>query len=198
MKKELHHSPEKKYSNEIKHLVNQYIKVYPQEKARLSQLATFLDENLNLTDRKNFKGHLTASAIVVNPEGRVLLLHHKNLNRWLQPGGHIDGLETPLAAVEREIREETSISEVQLHPQFSLNQMPFDIDTHSIPSNPSKDEEQHFHHDFRYLLITDNDKIIIDESEVIECSWFDIEKAKSEMPGFPWHKIVHCLTNITK
>ncbi|MEN8041330.1 MAG: hypothetical protein ABFR95_07475, partial [Actinomycetota bacterium] len=36
-------------------------------------------------------GHFTASGFVTSPDGEALLLiHHGKLDRWLQPGGHID------------------------------------------------------------------------------------------------------------
>ena len=40
---------------------------------------------------------------------KILLVYHKKLGRWLQPGGHIEKLETPVEAAIREIKEETGI-----------------------------------------------------------------------------------------
>ena len=52
--------------------------------------------------------HVTGSAIVVGPRG-VLLLKHKRLGLWLQPGGHIDPGESPWEAALREAEEETGL-----------------------------------------------------------------------------------------
>ena len=53
----------------------------------------------NLWDRKNFTGHLTATAIVLDAgQNRFLAIHHKFLNLWLGPGGHCDPFELPLIA----------------------------------------------------------------------------------------------------
>ena len=52
--------------------------------------------------------HVTGSALVVGPRG-VVLLKHKRLGFWLQPGGHIDPGESPWAAALREAREETGL-----------------------------------------------------------------------------------------
>lgn len=42
-------------------------------------------------------------------ENKVLLVYNKKLEKWLQPGGHIEGVETPIEAAIRETYEETGI-----------------------------------------------------------------------------------------
>ena len=53
-------------------------------------------------------------AIFVVHEGKVLLIHHRNLNKWLPLGGHIELDEHPEQAALREAREESGL-EVELH-----------------------------------------------------------------------------------
>ena len=53
--------------------------------------------------------HHTAGGIVLDDQGRVLLVRHRNHGRWLQPGGSIEPGEDPAAAALREIREETGV-----------------------------------------------------------------------------------------
>lgn len=54
--------------------------------------------------------HFCACAYIVNPNNRKLLLvKHKEYNKWLQPGGHIENNETPEEAAIREVYEETGI-----------------------------------------------------------------------------------------
>ncbi|CAB3766835.1 NUDIX hydrolase [Paraburkholderia humisilvae] len=60
-------------------------------------------------DRAPLERHFTASGLVMNPYRELLLLHHRKLDVWLYPGGHIESTETPDAAVLREIEEETGI-----------------------------------------------------------------------------------------
>jgi 8-oxo-dGTP pyrophosphatase MutT (NUDIX family) len=52
-------------------------------------------------------------AIVVVREGKVLLIHHRNLNQWLPLGGHVELDEDPEAAALREAKEESGL-EVEL------------------------------------------------------------------------------------
>lgn len=48
-------------------------------------------------------------AIFVVEAGKVLLIHHRNLNRWLPLGGHIELDEDPEVAALREAKEESGL-----------------------------------------------------------------------------------------
>jgi 8-oxo-dGTP pyrophosphatase MutT (NUDIX family) len=100
-------------------------------------------------DRSLREGHLTGSAIVVSADGtHTLLLHHRKLNRWLQPGGHGDaGERTGEEVALREAREETGIEGMELH---AGGPRPLDVDVHDIP--PHGDDPAHQHLDLRYLV----------------------------------------------
>lgn len=52
--------------------------------------------------------HFTV-AVFIAANGRVLLLYHRGLRKWLPPGGHIEPGETPDEAARREVREETGL-----------------------------------------------------------------------------------------
>ena len=52
----------------------------------------------------------------VNEE--TLLVYNKKLKKWLQPGGHIEGLETPIETCIREAKEETGIDIKVIGPHF--------------------------------------------------------------------------------
>lgn len=69
----------------------------------------------------------------------VLLHLHRRIGRWLQPGGHVDGVETPLDAARRETVEETGIATRPVDG-FLLH-----VDVHETPNG-------HIHLDMRYLL----------------------------------------------
>ncbi len=58
--------------------------------------------------------HVCASVIVIDPvEYKILLVHHKKLKKWVQPGGHIEEHEDPESAAIREVYEETGL-EIEL------------------------------------------------------------------------------------
>jgi 8-oxo-dGTP pyrophosphatase MutT (NUDIX family) len=100
-------------------------------------------------DRGIAEGHLTGSAIVVSADGgRVLMLHHRKLDRWLQPGGHASpGESTGEGVALREALEETGIVGLELHPTAPR---PLDVDVHDIPA--WEGEPAHQHLDLRYLV----------------------------------------------
>lgn len=103
--------------------------------------------------RDTMPGHVTASAFVVTPDFRWLLLHHhRKLDRWLQFGGHDEGEQHPAKAVLRELREESGLR------QFDFFGSPvfFDLDVHDIPARGDTPEHQHL--DVRYLFIAPKDQ----------------------------------------
>ncbi len=116
-----------------------------EEKAMQSEMLIFVDKFPDCLWRTQLSGHITASAWVLN-EARdsVLLIHHRKLDRWLQPGGHADGDEDTLAVAQREVLEETGLTTLPIFPQI------FDLDIHAIPARGS--EPMHFHYDVRHLL----------------------------------------------
>lgn len=137
----------------------------------------------NIWDRKNWAGHLTASAVVIDERKRsCLVLGHKDLELVLTPGGHCDPFELPHESAERELNEETGMREFILHDWHGKSDMsPIDIDTHHIPKNDNKGEEPHLHHDFRYLFVSDEESSTeLNEAESAWIgwrSWHFLEKA---------------------
>jgi 8-oxo-dGTP pyrophosphatase MutT (NUDIX family) len=97
-------------------------------------------------------GHLTASGVVLAPDrGRVLLVFHRRLQRWLQPGGHVEPSDEDLAeTARREVLEETGVA---LDPGTAPRVV--GVDVHQIPARA--DEPPHWHHDvvFRFMAQTD-------------------------------------------
>lgn len=137
------------------------------------------DEN-ELCNRANFQGHITASGCIIHiPSREVLLLHHKSLNKWLLPGGHVDPTDNTLAEVAlREIEEETCLTADQLIPVNIIHGIPccVEINSHLIPQNERKNESPHYHHDFRFLFGYTGDKLItFSTHESTDYQWLSID-----------------------
>jgi 8-oxo-dGTP pyrophosphatase MutT (NUDIX family) len=116
-----------------------------EQEATRRRLLAFVDEHPDALERTCRPGHLTGSALVIDPStGAVLVLFHRKLQRWLQPGGHADG-DGHLAHVAwREATEETGIAGLAVVvPAIHL-------DVHEV--RPPA-EDPHLHLDVRYLVL---------------------------------------------
>ena len=124
------------------------------ESADLARIRAFVARHPDPFDRRIAEGHLTGSAVVVSADGRqTLLLHHRKLDRWLQPGGHGDpGEATGEEVALREAAEESGIQGLALHPAAPRL---LDVDVHDIPARGS--EPAHEHLDLRYLVRAPHD-----------------------------------------
>jgi fructose-1,6-bisphosphatase/inositol monophosphatase family enzyme/8-oxo-dGTP pyrophosphatase MutT (NUDIX family) len=109
--------------------------------------------------------HLTGSAVIVSKRG-VLLHEHIKLKIWIQPGGHIDILETPYDAAKREAFEETGI-------------MPIDPASDPILLSVAKvvGADGHTHADMRFLFYSGGEDPVPPPSESQKVEWFNFETA---------------------
>jgi len=117
------------------------------------------------TDRNRFDpGHFTASGFVVSPDGTsLLMIHHRRLDRWLQPGGHIDPDDpSPIAAAAREVHEETGVETMPIEDGL------VDVDIHRIP--PRDPEPSHEHFDLRFAFRALTTDLVADD-EVYDAVW---------------------------
>lgn len=173
-------------------IVDRYLGVYPDEHVKLERLrhllATTPDAAARIA-RRNFVGHVTASGFVVHRTRKTIaLVYHKGLAMYVQPGGHLEPTDhTPLDGARREIREEIGLTLLTYRPMTADPLVPLDIDSHYIPPNPSKDEAEHWHHDFRYLFLCDEtESATVDETEVANLRWVALD----ELEQFPTFETV--------
>ena len=102
---------------------------------------------------------------MVGPRGVVLLLH-KRMGMWLQPGGHIDPGETPWDAALRESVEETGLAcRFADDPPRLVH-----VDVHPGPRG-------HTHLDLRYLVDGGDADPSPPAGESQEVAWFDWDAA---------------------
>jgi 8-oxo-dGTP pyrophosphatase MutT (NUDIX family) len=137
-----------------------------EEVSARERMIALLDGTPDCFLRTSFPGHFTGSALVVNADGsRVLLHHHRKLDRWLQFGGHCDGDEDVLRVARREALEESGIDGL-----IVASARPFDIDIHEIP--PHGTEPAHFHYDVRFMFIAPEAAAPAASHESRELCWF--------------------------
>ena len=123
----------------------------PHDEAALQRFRSFLSRP-DPFRRSDPDGHVTASAIVLQPPGdAILLVSHRKLGGWLQPGGHVDPDDASVfAAALREVREETGLDQLE----SPIGDAILDLDVHAIPA--FGDEPPHFHYDVRFLLTSED------------------------------------------
>jgi 8-oxo-dGTP pyrophosphatase MutT (NUDIX family) len=119
-------------------------------------------------------GHVTASALVIDPErGRVLLTLHKKLGMWLQMGGHCEpGDRTPAGAALREATEESGIPDLTLLPGG-----PVRLDRHAIPA------PCHWHLDVQYAALAPAGAVERISEESLDLRWFAYEEVAEVADG---------------
>jgi 8-oxo-dGTP pyrophosphatase MutT (NUDIX family) len=117
--------------------------------------------------RERLSGHFTASAWLVSADdARVLLTHHRKLDRWLQLGGHADGDRDLARAALREAEEESGLDGLTVQPGI------FDIDRHWIPEH--KGVPAHWHYDVRYVVRAGIGEAFVVGDESHDLAWRDI------------------------
>ena len=107
--------------------------------------------------------HLVTSVFVFNPENqKFLMIKHKKVGKWLQPGGHLEKGEEPHEAAIREVFEETGIN-VKIISKLAILEY--------------ISEKTHVHVDFAYLAYPhENQKETMNHEETDGLSWFSLKE----------------------
>jgi hypothetical protein len=131
-----------------------------------ARILAFVDAHPDALHRTCADGHLTGSALVVDAAGaRALLMHHRKLGRWLQTGGHADGIGDLAAVALQEATEESGIE------GLVLGGAPVDVDVHRVepPGEPA-----HLHLDVRWVAVAPDGARPEANAESIELRWFTL------------------------
>lgn len=135
----------------------------PQQASVRDDMVAFAEKHPDALLRTCADGHFTGSALVVEQgTGRVLLLFHTKLRKWLQPGGHTDGEGRMASTALREATEETGIDGLLVVIE------PIDLDIHEVrpPAEPA-----HLHHDIRFLVLAAAGSVPVGNHESESLRW---------------------------
>ncbi len=142
------------------------------EAAMLNRILAFVGQHEECFSRSLLVGHVTGSAWVVDHSiSHTLLVHHRRLDKWLQPGGHCDGDPDVLSVAVREAIEETGLAVMPVSGEI------FDVDAHDIPAR--KQEPAHVHYDIRFMLQADYEHAPVVSSESQDVRWVPLTDVPS-------------------
>lgn len=152
--------------------VDAYAIRHPGETETVALFLDFMRRHSDAAARELAQGHLTGAAWLISADGtRVLLTHHRKLQRWLQLGGHADGDVDLVAVALREAEEESGLCDLAIERGI------FDLDRHWIPDH--RDVPGHWHYDLRYVVRCCGDEQFAVSEESLALAWRDI----AEMVG---------------
>jgi len=163
-------------------MLERYAAEYPSELGAVIQVTNLVNSAPDCFQRSCCPGHITGSAWVLSHDRtQCLLVHHRKLNRWLQPGGHADGQNDIAAVALREAQEESGLQhlEIQYRDEIPYNDralVPLDIDVHQIPARLDAEknvlEDAHEHHDIRFLVLAAAGQQLVLSEESHDLRWF--------------------------
>lgn len=169
-------------SDAVQHLRDAELEGRQQLDAR-KQMLKFCKAHEDALHRTCLEGHLTGSAVVVDPSrNKTLLLHHTKLGIWVQPGGHADGDGDLGRVALREAEEETGLSNLRLVTPA------IDVDSHHIPERGS--EPAHVHHDVRFLVLAEPGAIEDTNHESTDARWVGLEDPEGLLASVELNRLV--------
>lgn len=142
------------------------------------------------------KKHFCASAYVINPvDKKILLVHHSTFKRWVQPGGHIEDDEMPEETAIREVYEETGIRIKLLGERFPRE----DDCIRPLGIQKNRGKQGDVHIDIIYAGMPLSIDEVDEDDEIDKHCWFSRDEL-DEIEVFPDIKITmdHILQNYFK
>jgi 8-oxo-dGTP pyrophosphatase MutT (NUDIX family) len=172
------------FREHIKTILDRHASAFDGLEERHALLRGQIANRDDIHSRQTFPGHVTTSAFILEPRGeRILLIHHRSLDRWLQPGGHYEAPEDLAGSALREAVEETGMEGLVIDSWHRTSGLPIDIDSHRIPARPERGEPEHWHHDIRYVVRAEEGSTIRpDLREVHGAAWRDLQELEAIAP----------------
>ena len=147
-----------------------------EEKDRKIILEAIREYRYDLFLRSSQFAHMTASAWVMTPDVRkVLMVYHNIYQSWSWLGGHADGETDLLKVAVKEVKEESGLTTV-----LPVSENIYSLEVLTVDGHEKKGVyvSSHLHLNITYLLIADStDSLRMKKDENSGVQWFDKEQA---------------------
>ncbi len=142
-----------------------YLRRWPHESDLVGEFLALLGDSHDPFVRERLAGHFTSGVWLVSADGqRILMTHHRKLERWLQLGGHADGDHDMARVALKEAQEESGLRGLRIEDEAI-----FDLDRHWIPER--KGVPGHCHYDVRYVVHAAEDENYVVSEESHDLAW---------------------------
>lgn len=160
--------------------IEKYIPFNEQEEADKEIILNWLRKDIDILTRNNKDAHLTASAWVVSPDyKKILMVYHNIFQSWAWIGGHADGDSDLLSVAIKEVKEESGVKHIKvLSPDI------FSLEVLCVDGHIKRGEyvSSHVHLNVTYLLTaTPTDKLRIKPDENSGVEWVDISEVNDRV-----------------
>lgn len=122
----------------------------------------------------NLRKEKSCGCIIIN-DNKVLLVYEKNREFWGFPKGHMEEGENEIETALREVKEEVGLDvQIDTEKRYTLNYIIRDeIDKTTV----------------LYVATPQNEKIVIQESEIEKIKWCDFEEALNTLTFNDWKEM---------
>lgn len=146
---------------------------WPGQLEQTDRCIRFLESEPNCFERSHAEGHFTGSALIVDERaGKTLLVHHRKYGKWVQTGGHCDGLVDPFFTAWQEAFQESGIKDIRPLDPWKI------ADINIAEVLPWGDVPHHLHYDIRYVFRADSSHHIAVSDESNDVRWVDVARLR--------------------
>lgn len=146
-----------------------------QQKSKALILAEIAQHGDRLYGRDSLHAHLSASAIILNPDlNKTLMVYHNIYNSYAWTGGHADGEQDLYAVAHREACEETGIEKL-----YPVSRSLLSVECLPVPEHMKNGKSVAFHQHYNLtfgFIAPDNQRLQIKPDENSSVAWLDIDQ----------------------
>ena len=170
--------------SKLEQQIQKFMPFNEQEEHDKAILLKWFESGSDILTRENEIAHLTASAWVVSPDKKsVLMAYHNIYHSWSWLGGHADGESDLLAVALREAREESGIRSAR-----PVSEDIFSLEALTVDGHEKRGAyvSSHLHLNVTYLLEADEgEALTVKPDENSGVRWFTLEESETA-PSEAW------------